>query len=112
MFSLFKNAPLHFVSKVILHATTYFIQEWEEAVRIRVFTSDKTFVLSLRHNTHQGGGLPQRKPLSPENVVTNATLYIYTLNRTTFKQKVIYRLKMAAKLLIFADRHFDFGGNS
>ena len=45
--------------------------------------------------------------------VMNVTLYIYTLKRIIFKhknkKKKIYRLKMAAKLLIFALRHFDFG---
>ena len=53
----------------------------------------------------------RRKPLSQLNLVMYTTLYIYTLKGNKFKQKMIYRFKMAAKLQIFASPHFNFGEN-
>ena len=67
-------------------------------------------------------GPPLRKKKLSQQYFLNATLYIYKLKSTIFKKKKrflkknnnnkkIYRFKMAAKLLIFASRHFDFEEN-
>ena len=56
-----------------------------------------------------------KKTTFPAEFCDDATLYIYILKRIIFKHKkigkIIYRFKMAAKLLIFTSRRFDFGEN-